>query len=185
MVNGGLILSKSKTYFENIAGKGEKLVTSFFSFSYNIFYPFKNKLQFFSNIYFANFKSFSLNQSKNILFNKIVLPFPKQALVFTCLQYKSFENTLVKGEIAYNKQYLLFPQCFQPVSRSFCHFHQIYNCRLQTLSVQKSLKFFVWERVKEKRWIKHSFAITEFQTVLVCLISAEIILLIDINGFLE
>ena len=27
-------------------------------------------------------------------------PFPKQALVFTCLQYKAFENTFGKGEIA-------------------------------------------------------------------------------------
>ena len=27
-------------------------------------------------------------------------PFPKQALVFTCLQYKSYENFLGKGEIA-------------------------------------------------------------------------------------
>ena len=39
-------------------------------------------------------------------------PFPKQALVFTCLQYKSFENTLGKGEIARNEQFLLFPECF-------------------------------------------------------------------------
>ena len=37
------------------------------------------------------------------------LPFPKQALVFTCLQYKSFENTVGKGEIAHNEQFLLFP----------------------------------------------------------------------------
>ena len=29
-----------------------------------------------------------------------VLPFPKQALVFTCLQFKSFENTVRKGENA-------------------------------------------------------------------------------------
>ena len=50
-------------------------------------------------------------------------PFPKQALVFTCLQYKSFENTVGKGEIA------------QPASFShsvFCPFgdlpiHQIWN----------------------------------------------------------
>ena len=28
--------------------------------------------------------------------------FPKQALVFTCLQYKSFEITVGKGEIARN-----------------------------------------------------------------------------------
>ena len=39
-------------------------------------------------------------------------PFPKQALVFTCLQYKSFENTVGKGEIARNEQFLLFQQCF-------------------------------------------------------------------------
>ena len=39
-------------------------------------------------------------------------PFPKQALLFTCLQYKSFENCVGKGEIAHNEQFLLFPQCF-------------------------------------------------------------------------
>ena len=42
-------------------------------------------------------------------------PFPKQALVFTCLQCESFENTVGKGEIARNEQFLLFPQCFLPV----------------------------------------------------------------------
>ena len=36
-------------------------------------------------------------------------PFPKQALVFTCLQYKSSVNTMEKGEIARNEQFLLFP----------------------------------------------------------------------------
>ena len=30
------------------------------------------------------------------------------------LQYKSFENTVEKGEIAYNEQFLLFPQCLLP-----------------------------------------------------------------------
>ena len=49
-------------------------------------------------------------------FSKVFLPcentglFPKQALVFTCLQYKSFENTVGKGDIAHNEQFLLFPQ---------------------------------------------------------------------------
>ena len=71
-------------------------------------------------------------------------PFPKQALVFTRLQYKSFENTLGKEEIARNEQFLLFPQCFLSFQRTFCHFHQI--CHPQTLSVWKSLKFIVWER---------------------------------------
>ena len=36
---------------------------------------------------------------------KVIIPlkhFPKQALVFICLQCKSFENTVGKGEIARN-----------------------------------------------------------------------------------
>ena len=73
---------------------------------------------------------------------------PKQALVFTCLLYKSFKNTAGKEEIARNEQFLLFPQCFLPIQIDFCYFHQILNCRLQTLSVWTSPKFVVWERVK-------------------------------------
>ena len=68
-------------------------------------------------------------------------------MVFTCLQFKSSENTVGKGEIAHNEQFLLFPQCFLPVWRTFCHFHEARNCRLQTLSVWKSQNFVVWERV--------------------------------------
>ena len=52
-------------------------------------------------------------------------PFPKQALVFTCLQYNSFENTVGKREIAHIEQFLLYPQCFLPVWRAFFHFNQI------------------------------------------------------------
>ena len=53
------------------------------------------------------------------------LPFPKQALVFTCLQYKSFENTAGKEEIAHNKQFLHLPQCFLPVWRPSSSFLKI------------------------------------------------------------
>ena len=45
------------------------------------------------------------------------LSFPKQALVFTCLQYKSFENAVGKGEIARNEQFLLFPQSFLTIRK--------------------------------------------------------------------
>ena len=55
-----------------------------------------------------------------------------------CLQYKSFENTVGKGESASNEQFLLFPQCFPPLWRTFCHFHQIENCHLLTVSFQMS-----------------------------------------------
>ena len=37
-----------------------------------------------------------------------------------CLQYKSFENTVEKGEIARNEQFLFFfPRYFLPFSRTF------------------------------------------------------------------
>ena len=75
-------------------------------------------------------------------------PFPKQAPVFMCLQYRSFENFVGKGEIARNEQFRLFPQSFPLSQRTTHHFHQIQNCCLQTLSVWKGLKFVVWERVK-------------------------------------
>ena len=61
---------------------------------------------------------------------------------------KPFENTVGKGEIARDEQFLLFPQCFLPICWTFSHFHQTWNCRLQTLSVWKSIKFVVWKRVK-------------------------------------
>ena len=74
------------------------------------------------------------------------LPFPNQALIFRCLQCKSFENTVGKGDIASNKQFLLFPQCFFPVWRTFCHVHPSQTCIVQTLSVWKSLKFVAGEK---------------------------------------
>ena len=52
-----------------------------------------------------------------------------------------------KGEIARYKQFLLFLQCFLHFWRTFHHTHQILDCRLQTLSLWKSLKFVIWERV--------------------------------------
>ena len=79
--------------------------------------------------------------------------FPKQALVFTCLQYKSFEITVGKGEIARHEQFLLFPQCFLPSWRPLCIFHSIKDCHLQTLSVWTSLKFVIWERVNKDVFI--------------------------------
>ena len=52
---------------------------------------------------------------------------------FTCLPYKSFENTAGKVKIACIEQFLLFPQCFPSIWRTFHNFHLTYNCRLQTL----------------------------------------------------
>ena len=48
---------------------------------------------------------------------------------------------------SFYEQFLLFPQCFLSVWRTFCHFRKVQNCRLQTLSIWESLNFVVWERV--------------------------------------
>ena len=48
-------------------------------------------------------------------------PFPNKPW-FLRVGRTSLENTVGKGEIARNKQFLLFPQCFLPVWRTFCHF---------------------------------------------------------------
>ena len=44
---------------------------------------------------------------------------------FDALGNKPFENTVGKGEIAHNEQFLLFPQCFLLVWITLCHFRQI------------------------------------------------------------
>ena len=72
--------------------------------------------------------------------------FPIKPIIFTFLQYKS-ENTVGKGEIARNEQFLLFPKCFLSIWGTFCHFHQIRYCHLQTLSFWKSLKMVVSKKV--------------------------------------
>ena len=65
-------------------------------------------------------------------------PFPKQALLFTCLLYRSFENIVVKGEIAHNEQFLHFPKCFLPIWRTFCSFHQVWNWSANSFSLKES-----------------------------------------------
>ena len=75
--------------------------------------------------------------TQNMFIIPHILSSPKQALVCMCLNYKYFENTVGKGEIAHYGQLLLFPQCFLSFWRTFCHFHQIQNC-LQTLSVYET-----------------------------------------------
>ena len=72
---------------------------------------------------------------------------------FTCLQYKSFENTVRKGEIGCDEQFLLFPQLFFTgfSLENFMPFSSIQSCCLELLSVWKSLKSVVWEKVNKKK----------------------------------
>ena len=108
----------SKSLFKKLWEKEKLLVTSNFSFSHSVFLQVLRTLPF--------------------------QPIPTQWRHLTPLGNKPFENTVGKGEIARYEQFLLFPQCFLPIWITFCHFRQIWNCRLQTLSLWKSLKFVVW-----------------------------------------
>ena len=74
---------------------------------------------------------------------------------------RSLENTVGKGQIARNEQFLLSLQSFLLVWRTICHFHQFRNCRLQTVSIWKSLKFVVWEKVQS---VFHYFEQVYFNT---------------------
>ena len=85
-------------------------------------------------------KQFSFHPFTSLSHSLWVILFPNKPCFFTGLHYKSFENLVGKGEIARYEQFLIFPQCFLPVWRTCCHFHQSWNCSLLTLSVWKSLK---------------------------------------------
>ena len=78
------------------------------------------------------------------------LTFPKQALFFTCLQYKSFDNTKGKGEITRNEQFLLFPTVFSTHSVNFLPFFS--NLKLSSansFSLEESKICRLGERVNQ------------------------------------
>ena len=60
---------------------------------------------------------------------------------FDTLKICSWENIVRKGEIACNKQFLLFSQCFLPYMALTFHFKCTLKCRLQFASIWTSLKF--------------------------------------------
>ena len=81
-------------------------------FSFNIFYSMykhTNGLgQKLIRAYIESFSQVTTSDEKK----RHIQPFPKQALVFTCLQHKSFKNTVGNGEIAHDEQFLSVPHCF-------------------------------------------------------------------------
>ena len=66
---------------------------------------------------------------------------------FSHVCYTSLLKTLQEKEKLLITSNFSFSQCFVPFWEISCHFHQVQNCLLQTLSVWKSQKFIVWERV--------------------------------------
>ena len=77
-----------------------------------------NLLPFSSNLKLSSANSFSLEESK-IFCLVMGKPLPKQALVFTCLQHKSLQNSVGKGEIARDKRRNCSWWAISPFSTAF------------------------------------------------------------------
>ena len=82
----------------------------------------------------SNFKT---NQKASCNFN----PLQHNAAFLMHLRYIAVENIVRKGEIACNKQFLLFSQCFLPYKALTFHFKCTLKCCLQFVSSWTSLKF--------------------------------------------
>ena len=82
-------------------------------------------------------------------------PFPNKSWLLCVCITRLLKTLWEKEKLLVTSNFSFFPQCFLPVWRTVSHFHQIWNCCLQTLSVWKSLKFVVWKRVKgtSRQWI--------------------------------
>ena len=90
----------------------------------------------------------TLSDKKIFFLQNEVNPFLNKLWFLRVCSTSLLQTLRKKGEIARNEQFLLFPQCFISILENFLPFLSSLNCRLQTLSVQESLKFVVWERVK-------------------------------------
>ena len=83
---------------------------------------------------------------KNLTFPKIS-PFPKQALVFTCLQCSLLKTLWEKEKSLVMSNFSFTHSVFYPFGE-LSAIVIIFNCCLQSLSVWKRLKFVVLERLK-------------------------------------
>ena len=120
--------------------------TAFSPFPHNVFYSFQKEFLFLSLFILSSASTLNLVKPKNYCLG---YPFSNKPW-FLHVCSTNLLKTAGKGEIVCHEQFLLFPLCFLPAWRTFWHFPQIWNCRLQTLSFQKSLKFVVWEWFKSE-----------------------------------
>ena len=65
--------------------------------------------------------TFNLVECHLLWFN----PFPNKPCFLCVCSTNLLKNTVGKGEIARNEQFLLFPQCFLPTGRTFRHFNEV------------------------------------------------------------
>ena len=102
--------------------------------------PFPSMFFFFLFIVSINFPLY-LRHLKLLSANSFSQKFV--ALTFTCLQYKSSENCGDKEKLLVTSNFSFSHSVFYPFGELSAIFHQMRNCRSQTLSVWKHLIFFV------------------------------------------
>ena len=73
--------------------------------------------------------------------------------------WKNNENNVGKREIAYDKKFLLFPQCFLPYGRNFLSFSSYLKLSSPN-SDRKSLEFVIWEKVKPVHVTSGRYSVT-------------------------
>ena len=132
-----------KEAFWKHCGKRRKCwLPAFFSFSHYVFYPFQKEFCIFKLHLFCRLSIRTRQKICRLLTHSHTMtPFDtsgKQAFWKHCGKRRTC-----------NEQFLLYPQCFLPIQRTFWFFfffffHQIQNCRLQTVSIWTSLKFVIW-----------------------------------------
>ena len=71
----------------------------------------------------------------------LLYPITAQCCIVMHYRYIAVENIVRKGEIACNKQLLLFSQCFLPCMVLIFHFKCTLKCHLQFVWIWTSLKF--------------------------------------------
>ena len=116
----------STSLLKTLWEKDKLLITSSFSFSHSVFYPFRGLPTNFVKLKLSSAISFTLYHT--ILTSKD--PWKKLS-----------ENIVGKGENAGNQHFLLFPQSFLSFPRQISIFQSHFFCRLQMLPIWTSLKF--------------------------------------------
>ena len=73
----------------------------------------------------------------------IINPFPNKPWFLRVCSTSLAKTLWEKEKLLVTSNFSFSHSVFYPFGWTFCHFHQIWNCRMLTLSVWKSLKFVV------------------------------------------
>ena len=82
--------------------------------------------------------------SKGVIVWEWVNPFPHNDTCWRPWETSLLKTLWEKAKLLITSNFSFSHIIFYPFGLTFCHFCQIWNCGLQTLSVWKSLKFVVW-----------------------------------------